>query len=174
MEKSEKLGLGGSMKKSADVSTPLKGAPPPTPQAKPQAAASNLSARLSAEKLQVWYDFFDNGAGELALLMYPPEGDADDDNAVFIHDGVSRAYLIRNSKQIINFPQSVDKVQGLLKKINVVLVIEMEDNGYSDIYEAKVQLMNPLPPAVNIRNVITNKKESPSALMQRLRKQGKK
>jgi len=94
------------------------------------------------------YDFIDNGAGDLMLIMEPPEGDAqavltasainssrtttegshaDDDAAKFIFDGTLEGMLIRNNEQTVYLPILQEAVREMLQKLKYVLVVEKKD-----------------------------------------------
>ena len=109
------------------------------------------------------YDFIDNGAGELMLIMEPPEGEEDDDAAKFIYDGTLEAMLVRNSEQTVYLPILQEAVRKMLPKLKFVLVVEkkdydineilnsvkqkkIKDSYFSAVYTADVEIINsPLP-----------------------------
>ena len=93
----------------------------------------------------VSYDFIDNGEGELMMVMEALEDAADDENAKFLFDGVSKAMLVRQSNQIINVPIVRDDVHDLLNSIKIILITEMDGDDIDDVYEAQVEIINPLP-----------------------------
>ena len=98
----------------------------------------------------VSYDFIDNGAGELMIVMDAPdyETEADDENAKFIYDGFAEAMIIRNSEQIVHLPILVEHVRDMLNKIEIILVTEMNGDEMHNVYEAKVEVLNkslPIP-----------------------------
>jgi len=87
------------------------------------------------------YDFIDNGAGELMMVMdVPGAGEADDDLAKFIYDGASQAALIRNSEQIVHIPLIPEEVGKMLNEIKIILITEMEGDEISNVYEAPVEI----------------------------------
>ena len=93
------------------------------------------------EELNVSYEFIDNGKDELMLVFAKPDDeDADDDNAKLIYDGISKAILIRNENQIINIPDIPVTVREMLKRLDIILVTEMDGEDINDVYEAKIQL----------------------------------
>jgi hypothetical protein len=61
------------------------------------------------------YDFIDNGAGELMMVMDAPEGVADDENAMFVYDGAAQAMLVRNDGQIVRLPVLPTEIRDMLK-----------------------------------------------------------
>ena len=95
--------------------------------------------------INVSYDFIDNGEGELMMVMDAPEDVADDDNAKFLFDGVSKAMLVRQSNQILNVSIVREDVRDLLNSIKIILVTEMDGDNIDDVYEAQVEIVNPLP-----------------------------
>ena len=106
---------------------------------------------MTIEYLHVAYDFIDNGAGELMLVMGKCEGDADDENARFVYDGFAEAMVVRNSGQIVHLPIVVEAVRDMLEEIKILLVTEMDGDDIADVYEAPVEILNndlPIPQAV--------------------------
>jgi hypothetical protein len=99
------------------------------------------------EYLNVSYDFIDNGAGELMLVMDAPEGEADDDNAKIVYDGKAQAMLVRSSSQIVRLPILAAEVRSMLEDgRKKILVTEMNGEEINDVYEAKLEILNaPLP-----------------------------
>jgi len=96
------------------------------------------------EELNVSYEFIDNGKDELMLVFAKPDDeDADDDNAKLIYDGISKAILIRNENQIINIPDIPVTAREMLKRLDIILVTEMDGEDINDVYEAKIQLGGP-------------------------------
>jgi len=92
------------------------------------------------------YDWIDNGAGELMLVMDKVDGIADDDNAKIIFDGFHEAMLIRNDNQIIHLPIVVEAVRDMLNKLDKILVTEMDGDDIDDVYEAAIDVLDsPLP-----------------------------
>jgi hypothetical protein len=105
----------------------------------------------AVEYLHVAYDFIDNGAGELMMVMDKCEGEADDENAKLIYDGFAEAMLVRSSGQIVHLPILVEAVRNMLEEIKVVLVTEMDGDNIDDVYEAPIEILNkdlPIPQAV--------------------------
>ena len=101
---------------------------------------------MTIEYLHVAYDFIDNGAGEMMLIMDKCEGEADGENARFVYDGFAEAMLVRNSGQIVHLPILVKPVRDMLEEIKMVLVTEMDDDDIDDVYEAPIEILNnPLP-----------------------------
>ena len=97
--------------------------------------------------VEVSYDFIDNGAGELMMVMDKPEGMADDDNAKVVYDGDAQAMLVRNAGQIVRMPVLVTEIRNMLKDgRKMILVTEMDGDDIDDVYEAQVEVLNaPLP-----------------------------
>ena len=109
------------------------------------------------------YDFIDNGSGDLMLIMEPPEGDSDDDDAKLIFDGTSEGMLVRNNEQAVYLPVLPEEVRKMLCKLDEVLIAEREaydiqvvvnaikqrkmpENYFSDIYHVNIEVINsPLP-----------------------------
>ena len=106
---------------------------------------------MAVEYLHVAYDFIDNGAGELMLIIDKSEGEADDENAKFVYDGFAEAMVVRNSGQIVHLPIVVQAVRDMLEEIKMILVTEMDGDDIYDVYEAQVEIINdslPIPKAV--------------------------
>jgi hypothetical protein len=103
--------------------------PIPLPASAPAAPDSTLwSAGTSSSKyLHTSYDFIDNGAGELMLVMDAPPGDVDEINARFIYNkAANEGLLVRAKDQIMHLsivPDAVAKM--LLNGLKKVLVTEM-------------------------------------------------
>jgi len=111
------------------------------------------------------YDFIDNGAGDLMLIMEPPEGHSDDDDAKFIFDGNSEGMLVRNSGQTVYLPVLPEAICKMLQKLEFILVAEKEaydinivvnsikqrkmpEDYFSDIYPVDIEIINrhlPIP-----------------------------
>jgi hypothetical protein len=101
---------------------------------------------MAIEYLHVSYDFINNEAGELMLIMDKCAGEADDENAKFVFDGFAEAMLVRNSGQIVHFPIIVEAIREMLGEIKIILVTEMDGDDIDDVYEAPVNILNnPLP-----------------------------
>jgi len=108
--------------------------------------------------LHTAYDWIENGAEELMLVMDAVEGTADDDNAKIIFDGFHEAMLIRSGNQIIHLPIVAEAVREMLKDIEKILVTEMDGDDIDDVYEAEVEIINaPLPIPKNVYNKISGK-----------------
>ncbi|MDR0502061.1 MAG: hypothetical protein LBH16_01940 [Treponema sp.] len=100
------------------------------------------------------YDWIDNGAGELMLVMDKTAGMADDDNARILYDGFHEAMLIKNGSQIVHLPLVAEAVREMLEKLEKILVTEMDGEDIDDVYEAQVVVLNsplPIPGAVYIK-----------------------
>ncbi|MCL2180104.1 MAG: hypothetical protein FWB83_03165 [Treponema sp.] len=100
------------------------------------------------------YDWIDNGAGELMLVIDKVDGIADDDNAKIIFDGFHEAMLVRNDDIIVHLPIVVEAVRDMLQEIKKILVTEMDGDDIDDVYEAEVEVLNsplPIPGSVYIR-----------------------
>ena len=95
------------------------------------------------EYLNVSYDFIDNGAGELMMVMDAPEGAADDDNAKIVYDGKAQAMLVRSSSQIVRMPIITAEVRDMLADgRDKILVTEMNGDDIHDVYEARLEILN--------------------------------
>jgi len=98
------------------------------------------------KEISVSYDFIDNDKDELMLVMEKPDNDAaDDENAKFIYDGITKAKLVRNENLIINIPVISEPVREMLKRIDSILVTEMDGEDIDDVYEAKIELSGGSP-----------------------------
>jgi hypothetical protein len=97
--------------------------------------------------VSVSYDFIDNGEGELMMVMDKPEGEADDENTMFVYDGAAQAMLVRNNEQIVRLPLLTTEIRSMLSDgREKILVTEMEGEEIGDVYEAKLEVLNaPLP-----------------------------
>ena len=88
------------------------------------------------------YEFITGGEGDFMLVMEAPDNDnADDENAKFIYDGVSKAKLLRKRGQIINIPAVPEPLRGMLKSRGLLLVTEMDGDDIYDVYEAKIEIL---------------------------------
>ena len=106
---------------------------------------------MKVEYLHVAYDFIDNGAGELMMIIGMSEGEADEENAKFVYDGFAEAMLVRNSGQIVHLPIVVEAIRNMLEEVKVVLVTEMDGDDIYDVYEAPIEILNkdlPIPKVV--------------------------
>jgi len=100
------------------------------------------------------YDWINNGAGELMLVMDKTGGIADDDNAKILFDGFQEAMLVRSDSQIVHLPIVAEAVREMLEKLEKILVTEMDGEDIDDVYEAQVVVLNsplPIPGSVYIR-----------------------
>jgi hypothetical protein len=97
--------------------------------------------------VEVAYDFIDNGAGELMMVMDAPEGVADDDSAKIVYDGNRQSMLVRNNEQIVLMPVLPAEIRTMLADgRNSILVTEMNGDDIGDVYEAQIEVLNaPLP-----------------------------
>jgi hypothetical protein len=97
--------------------------------------------------VDVSYDFIDNGAGELMMVMDKAEGTADDEKALIIYDGEAQAMLIRNCSQIVRIPLLTTEVRAMLKDgRKILLVTEMDGEDIDNVYEVQLEVLNaPLP-----------------------------
>jgi hypothetical protein len=108
---------------------------------------------MAIEYIHVAYDFIDNGAGELMLVMDKCEDAADDENARFVYDGFAEAMVVRNSGQIVHLPIVVEAVRDMLEEIKIILITEMDGALIDDVYEAPVEILNKdLPIPQTVRN----------------------
>jgi hypothetical protein len=113
-----------------------------------------------AEYLLGIYDWIDNGAGELMLVLNAPAGTPDEENVQFVYDGFAEAMLVRNRGQIIYLPDVCQAVRNMLDKIKIITVAEMSDENrcilvrdlkskdvkIDDCYTAPVEVLKkPLP-----------------------------
>jgi hypothetical protein len=120
----------------------------------------NVTKPKEAEYLLGIYDWIDNGAGELMLVLTAPAGTADEENAQFVYDGFAEAMLVRNRGQIIYLPDVCQAVRNMLDKIKIITVAEMSDENrrimvrdlkskdvkIDDCYTAPVEVLKkPLP-----------------------------
>ena len=107
------------------------------------------------EYLRPSYDFIDDGADDLMLVMDACEGTADDENAQFIYDGKSEAMLIRSNGQIVYLPIVAEPVREMLTDgRTILLVTEMDGDDIDDVYEAQLTVTNeplPIPQEVKTR-----------------------
>jgi hypothetical protein len=104
--------------------------------------------KTGIEYLHVSYDFINNEKGELMLVMDAPDGTADEETAKFVYDGVSKAMLIRNDSQIIRLPVIAKAIRNMLSDLEIVIVSEMDGEEISDVYEARIEILNdalPIP-----------------------------
>ena len=118
------------------------------------------------------YDFIDNGSGDLMMIIWPPEGDSDDDDAKFIYDGTSEAMLVRNDGQTVYLPVLAEEIRKMLPRLTEVLIAEKEnydlniiinsikqrkmpDDYFTDIYPVDIEIINrPLPiPSLDYNNL---------------------
>lgn len=97
------------------------------------------------KNLDVSYDFISNDEdGELMMVMEALEGTADDDNAKFLYDGISEALLVRSNSEIFRVPILPEIARNMLGSLKKILVTEMDGDNIADVYEAQVEIVNPL------------------------------
>jgi hypothetical protein len=138
-------------------------APAPVARSAPDSFAitgGNVAKPKEAEYVLGIYDWIDNGAGELMLVLTTPAGAPDEENAQFVYDGFAEAMLVRNRGQIIYLPDVCQAVRNMLDKIKIITVTEMSDENRSivarnwkskdvkidDCYTAPVEVLKkPLP-----------------------------
>ena len=138
-------------------------APAPVARSAPDPFAitgGNVAKPKEAEYLLGIYDWIDNGAGELMLVLNAPAGAPDEESAQFVYDGFAEAMLIRNRRQIIYLPDVCQAVRNMLDKIKIITVAEMSDENrcilvrdlktkdvkIDDCYTAPVEVLKkPLP-----------------------------
>ena len=112
------------------------------------------------EYVHISYDYIDNGAGELMIVMDQPKGAADDENAKVIFDGFHEAMLLRNHNQVVHLPIVPEAVREMLNSLEKILVTEMDDRDIADVYEAEVVIINrslPIQGSVYVRLDKTSK-----------------
>jgi len=112
---------------------------PKTPTAMPQQTANNGGFAPSAmpkpavqpaskpEYVEVSYDFIDNGAGEIMMVMQKPSGEADQQNARIVTGATGKLALIRNSKQHVNMPYIPPNISEKMKKCNSIFICEVNN-----------------------------------------------
>jgi hypothetical protein len=124
-------------------------APAPAARSAPDPFAitgGNMAKPKEAEYLLGIYDWIDNGAGELMLVLTAPAGTPDEENAQFVYDGFAEAMLVRNRGQIIYLPDVCQAVRNMLDKIKILLVTEMDGDDIADVYEVPIEILKkPLP-----------------------------
>lgn len=92
---------------------------------------------LSAEIIDLEYDFIDNGNGDVMMLIQavPDSPDA----PVFYFDGLNAALFKRKDDQIAPIAYIPAKVRKLLTQIEQILVVEMnDDEEFGEVYKAPV------------------------------------
>jgi len=89
------------------------------------------------EYINAPYDFIEDGNGELMLELRAFDGNADEDNAGFIFDGVLSAILVRDGDHIISIPRIPEPYRALLKPTGIIIVSEMEGDDFSNVFEAR-------------------------------------
>ena len=150
-----------SARQTAAPAAPPKPAPAARSAPDPFAITGGNAAKpKEADYLLGIYDWIDNGAGELMLVLTAPAGAPDEENAQFVYDGCAEAMLVRNRGQIIYLPDVCQAVRNMLDKIKIITVAEMSDENRSimvrdlktkdvkidDCYTAPVEVLKkPLP-----------------------------
>ena len=96
----------------------------PASQTAPRPAAQPAS---KPEYVEVSYDFIDNGAGEIMMVMQKPSGEADKQNARIVTGATGKLALIRNSKQHVNMPYIPPNISEKMKKCNSIFICEVNN-----------------------------------------------
>lgn len=108
-----------------------------------------MAQNQAPEILSLQYDFIDNGAGDLMMVLEKAENNAE--SPAFYFDGKSGAMLHRRPDQFIALPYISAEVGKMLKTAEKVLVAEMDsEDEISLVYPAPVSLTDegklPYPP----------------------------
>jgi tetratricopeptide (TPR) repeat protein len=79
------------------------------------------------EYVEVSYDFIDNGAGEIMMVMQKPSGEAEEQNARIVTGATGKLALIRNSKQHVSMPYIPPSISKLMEKCNSIFICEVNN-----------------------------------------------
>lgn len=91
------------------------------------------------EILSLQYDFIDNGAGDIMMVLERAENNAE--NPVFYFDGKSGAMLMRRPDQFVALPYIPAEVAKILQNLEKVLIAEMDsEDEISLVYPASVSM----------------------------------
>lgn len=108
-----------------------------------------MAQNQTPEVLTLQYDFIDNGAGDVMMVLQKAQNNAE--NPVFYFDGNSGAMLMRRPDQFIALPYISGETGKMLQKLEKILVAEMDsDDEISLVYPAPVSVTEegklPYPP----------------------------
>jgi hypothetical protein len=108
----------------------------------------------NVQYLKVSYDFVDDEKGDIMLIIEAPKGRADDNNAKLVYNSAAHeAMLYRNSEQIIQLPVVSNRAREmLLDGRTILLVTEMDGDDISDVFEAKLEVLNSSSKKIDIEN----------------------
>lgn len=83
------------------------------------------------------YDFIDNGAGDLMMVIETAEKSPE--KGVFYFDGIFQALFKRREDQLVALPHVTAPVRELLSSIEKIIIAEMDDDDeITEVYEVPV------------------------------------